>query len=109
MGREMIQEHQTSIHNQILKLRSIERLLQSDKFEDAYGAATGEDFKELDTILKILNIKQLKLWIFKINEGSLETMSSRRLKELCKEQSIPYWSRLDRIEMIEELNAKSFS
>lgn len=108
MGGEMIQEHQTSIHNQILKLRSIERLLQSDKFEDAYGAAMGKDFEGLDWILKNLNFKQLKVWIFKINEGSLETMSSRRLKELCKEQSVPYWSRLDRQEMIEELHAKSF-
>ena len=102
----MIKQHTIRIHNQILKLRSIERFLKSNNFEAAFQDATEEQLKKLDWILKNLNFEQLKIWAFKINEGSLETMSGRKLKKLCKEHSVPYWSRLDRFEMIGELQCK---
>lgn len=103
----MVKQHRIKIHNQILRLRSLERTLKSDLFESAYSDATAEEKKKLDWILKSLHLENLRKWIFKINEQSIETMSIRNLRELCKKQSIPYWSRLDRLEMIGELNATS--
>lgn len=107
MGNNEIKQRRIKIHNQILKLRSIERILKSDSFEIAYKKASSEDKKKLDWILKTQYLNNLRSWIFKINEQSLETMSSRRLRELCKQYSVPYWSRLDKLEMIEEINAAS--
>ncbi len=104
MGRE-IREHRIKIHNQVLRLRSLERALKSDLFEVAYDDATVEEKKKLDWILKSLHLENLRKWISKINQQSIETMSIRSLRELCKKHSIPYWSRLDKLEMIEELNA----
>jgi len=102
----MIKQHRIKIHNQILRLRSLERTLKSDLFESAYNDATAEERKKLDWILKSLHLENLRKWISKINQQSLETMSIRSLRELCKEYSVPYWSRLDKLEMIEEINAR---
>lgn len=101
----MIKQHRIRIHNQVLRLRSLERALKSDPFEAAYSDATIEEKKKLDWILKSLHLENLRMWIAKINQQSIQTMSIRNLRELCKKYSVPYWSRLDKLEMIEEINA----
>lgn len=102
----MLRQHKIRIHNQVLRLRSLERALKSDPFEAAYNDANAEEKKKLDWILKSLHLENLRKWISKINQQSLETMSIRNLRELCKKYSVPYWSRLDKLEMIEEINAR---
>lgn len=107
MGDNEIEQRRIKIHNKILKLRSIERILLSDKFEDACKASTEDEQTKLLWILKTESLSNLKSWISKINEEALETMSSRKLRELCKFKSVPYWPRLSRQEMMEALDAAS--
>lgn len=104
MGRE-IRQQKIRIHNKILLLRSIERILKSEDFEYVFENASDEERKKVEWILKTENLDNLKSWLRRLSEESLITMSSRKLKDICKRNSVPYWSRLTREEMIEALNA----
>lgn len=104
MGRE-IRQQKIRIHNKILMLRSIERILKSEDFEYVYKNASPDEQTKVEWILKTENLDNLKKWLHRLSEESLITMSSRKLKNLCKRNSIPYWSRLTREEMIEALHA----
>lgn len=107
MGREMkLEEVRNDFHNQVLKLRAIERLLDSSDFEIAFRKATEPQRDVLQVMLKSQAVTCVRRWVQDLIEEPLGVKSFRTLRELAKWANVPRYSRLNRDQLIRSLEKK---
>ena len=86
------------IHDFYLKLRMVDRLIETVEFERAYESAV--DFRMLKAGIEELDVDIIKFFII-LNRDPGE-LSLRELRRVAKHYNVPYWSRIDREELIKE-------
>lgn len=101
-----LRELRSQFHNKTLEIRSIDRLIDTYKFEDAYKLANDQQKEEIALILKLHSCALIKKWIRDILSGPIRYWSYRRLREAAKNENIHRYSRLDRDDLIAALEAK---
>ncbi len=94
---------QSEYHNRVLILRAFERLLNSDAFENALQYATDGAKAFMWLILANNDLNGLRKWIIENTVESLEDWSHRRLRDFAKQENIPRYSRMDKEELITEI------
>jgi len=90
------------LHDKLARLRSIIRLIESDKFRHAWGVADESAQLEAQNHIEWFQLEKLKQWIVK-NAVDYSHLSTRQLKTLARNQGIPYYGRLNKCELIEKL------
>lgn len=108
MGREVnLDEVRNDFHNQVLKMRSVERILDSKDFELAFKKANEHQLDMLSMILiSMNNIGAVRQWIRDLIEEPLGLRSYRALRDLAKNENVPRYSRLNRDQLIRALEKK---
>lgn len=91
------------VSNRILALRSFQRLLDQEKFDIAFNGCNDTEKLKLTAILRQLDKLALKVWINQNVRGRMNYMTYRALRDWAKDENIPYWSRMNREELIEAL------
>jgi hypothetical protein len=94
-----------NIHNEILKLRSIENLISSQKFNQLFESSSEEKKKELLEILEKKNLYSLKTWVTTHPNIDLGEMNTIRLKDIAKQKRVPNYSRMYKEELINTLQS----
>ena len=94
------------LHSAILKMRSLERMLESKEFEIAFKKATDEQVKTLQSMLKAQSVLAVRRWIRDLIEEPLGLRSYRALRDLAKNENVPRYSRLNRDQLIRALEKK---
>ena len=102
-----IQEVRNRVHQHMLEWRAIDALIDSDKFDEAYHAATIEQRDRLIVILKSGQLEPVRRWVKERLAGPLHHQSYRQLREQGKRENVPRWSRLTRDELIDILEKKN--
>lgn len=105
MGRE-VNEIRLDFHNQVLKLRAIERLLDSRDFEIAFRKATEPQRDVLQVMLKSQAVTCVKRWVQDLIDEPLALKSFRTLRELAKQANVSRYSRLNRDQLIRALEKR---
>lgn len=98
-----IRELRSQFHSRTLEIRAIDRLLDTDKFSDAYNMASEQQQKDIESILKSDNCRLVRQWILDILSGPVKYWSFRRLRDAAKNENVPRYSRLDRDALIKAL------
>lgn len=101
-----LEEVRNDFHNQVLKLRAIERLLDSSDFEIAFRKATEPQRDVLQVMLKSQAVTCVRRWVQDLIEEPLGVKSFRTLRELAKRANVPRYSRLNRDQLIRALEKK---
>lgn len=96
-------EIRVEFHNKVLRARAIERLLNSEAFEEAIGLGRDVDIMILEIILLDLDLDSVRKWILEHIHDKLEDWSYRRLRDYAKQENIPRYSRMDKDELITEI------
>ncbi len=86
-------------HEFYLKLRMLDRILETIEFERAYEAAV--DFRMLKLGIESLDVDIIKFFIL-LNRDPGE-LSLRELRRAARHYNIPFWSRLTKLELINEV------
>lgn len=87
------------IHDFCLKLRMLDRILETQEFEEAYEAAV--DFRMLKLGIENLDLDTIKFFI-SMNKDP-EELSMRELRRVSRQYNIAFWSRLSREELLKEV------
>lgn len=87
------------IHDFYLKLRMLDRIIETVEFERSYEYAV--DFRMLKSGIETLDIDIIKFFIL-LNRDPGE-LSLRELRRAARHYNVAYWSRLTRNELIEEV------
>ena len=90
---------QEDVHDFYLKLRMLDRLIDTIEFERAYETAV--DYRMLKLGLEQLDMEIIKFFIT-LNRDPGE-LSHRELRRVAKHYNVPHWSRLSKPELIEEV------
>jgi hypothetical protein len=96
-------EVQHLIRRRLGELRAMERFLGTIRFEEAIAAATDEQLKRLELILKSDSSKDLKAWAKSVLCKSLQDMTMRELFSIARDKMVPKYSRLSRDRLIKAL------
>jgi hypothetical protein len=83
--------------------RSIERFLKMPKFAHAHKLASGDALDKLFKLIVNADSDGVERWLKDQLQSSLEEMPMRRLREIGKENYIPYASILSRGELVRKL------
>ncbi len=86
------------VHDLYLKLRMLDRIIETEEFERAYEGAV--DFRMLKDGIEELDVDIIKFFIL-LNRDPGE-LSIRELRKVARHYNVAFWSRLDREELIEE-------
>jgi hypothetical protein len=86
-------------HNNLLKARAIQRLVQSDKFQNLMQDA--EDLKSAEALILKSDINGLRVLLNTLSLKSLVYMSYAELKALALIRQIPRYSRLSKDELLD--------
>lgn len=97
------------LHNKLLRLRSIESLVNSVMF-DRLWECSGEDSRKIVTkfIVKADKIG-VSVWVKTHPSISYGEMGTQRLKEIAKRMYLPNYSRLSHLELIQAIQNKEQS
>ncbi len=87
------------VHEFYLKMRMLDRLIDTIEFERAYETAV--DFRMLKLGLEELDMEIIKFFIT-LNRDPGE-LSHRELRRIAQHYNVPHWSRLSKPELIEEV------
>lgn len=98
-----LQAIQKDVHNRLLSLRAIDRLLHSEQCADAFKHASAAEKAKL--LIADISPSFLKEWIRLNTKSDLELLSYRELRERGKNHNIFRWSRLTKEELVEALSA----
>ena len=85
-------------HSQVLEARSVEYLLKTRAFENAWEMATQEE-KDL---LSVKSQEEVRSWINIVRSKHIDYLNSREIKAIARSLFIPNYSRLP-IELLKEL------
>lgn len=98
MGREV----ERDLHQEILKLRALERIVLSESFKKAWEESDKTDQEIARVIITSRNIEELKKWIFEITED-LEELSYNKLRNMASKMRIAYYAKMTRDQLIKEI------
>lgn len=98
-NRMLLNRIQEDIHEFYLKMRMLDRLIETIEFERAYESAV--DFRMLRLGIEQLDMDIIKFFIT-LNRDPGE-LSYRELRRVAKHYNVPHWSRLSKPELIEEV------
>lgn len=87
------------VHEFYLKLRMLDRILETIEFERAYESAV--DFRLLKLGIETLDIGIIKFFIL-LNRDPGE-LSLRELRRAARHYNVAFWSRLTKFELIDEV------
>jgi hypothetical protein len=93
-------------HTRVLATRKVEFIVQSDIFVRTYRSASDD---EKDVVWKFVeqgDVRAIKAWIECNPTDRLEDRSHRSLKELGRKYAVLNWSRLTKLELVEEIKRK---
>jgi hypothetical protein len=93
-------------HNQVLRMRSMERILESREFEQAFKKANEKQIDLLHLTLMSHHVDAARQWIRDLIEEPLGLRSYRALRDLAKNENVPRYSRLNRDQLIRALEKK---
>jgi hypothetical protein len=94
---------QERLYNDILDLRSIERLVTSKLFRTAWDSVGDEERKSVVYHIDMKDQRSIKLWIRKHNQN---TLSVRELKDIAYQLGIYRYSRLSKNELVQAIMEK---
>ncbi len=87
------------VHEFYLKLRMLDRILDTIEFERAYESAV--DFRMLKLGIETLDVDIIKFFIL-LNRDPGE-LSLRELRRAARHYNVAFWSRLTKLELINEV------
>lgn len=83
-------------HNNLLRARAIERLVKSDKFRQAFKAATQEELREAEHLILEAKVTELKQLVTNLAGDN----SYRALRKLACSRHISQYSRMTKDELV---------
>lgn len=97
-----------TLHQRQLNARSIQRYVESARFEEAFSHASAEAKKELDEILRSGTPATLAKWIEKVARGSgdLSALSMRDLRLLARKLRVRDYKYLTKASLLSEITVK---
>lgn len=99
-----LSELKSSTSNIVSKARSIERIVLSQRFEEAWNNSNDDAKLKVQNIIHWLNRGQLESWLNKYEKRkALAELSTAELKALARQQGIPYYSRLMKSQLLDAL------
>lgn len=93
------------VHDFYLKLRMLDRIIETEEFERAYESAV--DFRMLKLGIETLDIDIIKFFIL-LNRDPGE-LSFRELRRAARHYNVAFWSRLSKTELIDEVTNAGFN
>jgi hypothetical protein len=88
------------VHNDFLHIKKIKYLIDSENFKCAWELAPVKSRKEL---LNNVSLNTLKEFIKKHNSTPFAELGVRRLRIMAKHCKIEYYSKLDKYQLIREI------
>ena len=94
---------QDTIHFRVLKLRALERLVNSEKFEKLWGLSTEAQRREVFDALNNRDQKTVLRWLRFHPKLDVEDKGLVEVRDLAKRMCIPYWSRKDKETLLKDI------
>jgi len=91
------------VHNRILKLRSIEGMLLSLRFDRLWTDSSDTDKAKVTVLIKKTDKKGVQKWIKDHVSIDLGEMSILKLRDIGKRLRVPNYSRLDKALLLAEI------
>lgn len=91
------------LHNHILKLRSIERIVTSRSFERMYDSSTLNEQEEIERYITNRDRARIENWVERKRAAHYGEMSLMQLRVIARKLSIPYYSRLHKSTLLSEI------
>lgn len=96
-----------SVRNEVkqrtARLRSVLRIVETKEFAEAFALATLAQKAE---IAGILTPRALRVWLARVTKRPLSQLSYRALRELAKQNHIQNYCRVEKDDLIKQLEAK---
>lgn len=99
--RRALVVYQHSLRKKLNDFRSFGRLVEKIDFADTFLAAPDSEITLLDEITERQSLIELTAWLTRNLVIHDDDLSYRQLREWCRQNHIPRWSRLTREEMLE--------
>lgn len=93
----------TGTHDQVLRLRSLERLIQSDRFRNLYEGSNAGLRAKVEWIIYQGDLSKLQRWMQDHPDLALEECTLQQLRNRARFKRIRNYSRLYKHELIREL------
>lgn len=93
----------SQVRGQLSTLRSIDRLVQSPSFQDAYEAATEEQLVIIHKYILDTNYRDLWHYVRKITRSNYWEWTIVDLKNLARQRFIRNYSRMDKEQLVRAL------
>ena len=92
--------------NKVLRLRRLDRLVQSDDFTFIWGHITAQEKQTVKLWINWVRYDTLKHWMSKQLDLKFKMYSIRDLRALASKNHVRYYSRKTRAELIRALTEK---
>ncbi len=100
---------QILVRRETLNLRAIDRIIQSRDFEDAWKRSTTEQREQLLKALGNKDLDSVRIWLRSTVRTALADLSYRELRDLAQGHLIPRYSRLDKEQLILQLQQRGYT
>lgn len=94
------------LHNKLLRLRSIESVVLTDRFERLWEVSTKKQREEVQKFIDLPDKQAIIKWMKNHPSLDLGEMDTRALKERAKRLQIPNWSRMQKTDLIRAIQKK---
>lgn len=107
MGRKIkIKDIQDLVYNKRLDWQTINRLVDSDKFEELWKLLGDVDSEEGYVIIESGNLVNIKKWFDARKREHPQTMSVKELRELAGDLGVKYYYSLNKEPLIDAIRRK---
>lgn len=100
---KLISTVRKNVHNRLLRLRQLDRLVESDDFAKAYEAADSGQCADIIVFLRDAKVLDLKYLVRKILRNDLPSKSYGELRDLAIIEQVPNYSRMNKQELLKAL------
>ena len=90
----MIHNIQLDFHDRITQGRSLDKKINTYRFEELYSKSTIEEKKELQDILLHMNRERLNVWMAEHSSITIDDWTKPQLQAKAQAMGIPYATRL---------------
>lgn len=97
------------LHNKVLRLRSIESVVSSDKFERLWEVSNDAEKEKVSKLIEKADRLKVSDWVKTHPSISYGEMGVISLKRVAQRMRIPHYSRLTQTELIQAIEAKEKS
>lgn len=91
------------VYNQLSSIRKIEHIVLSDLFDRACENASPNAMTQMGYYIKTHNVEALRRWVKDNCDFDLQEMPFQRLRLIAQRRRIPYWHRMDKLNLIEAI------